>query len=112
MENPKGEKAMMNGYRESDILIVSEKPLNKICDNKRMAEEVEKRRMAERNPSEQNRGRAQSRITLPNELDRIRHAAQKNREGHSRQAKRYHPYIATKLPSSRMVNDLQRTSGE
>ena len=81
MENPKGEKAMMNGYRESDILIVSEKPLNKICDNKRMAEEVEKRRMAERNPSEQNRGRAQSRITLPNELDRIRHAAQKNREG-------------------------------
>jgi len=37
---------MMNGYRESDILIVSEKPLNKIYDNKRMAEKVEKRRMA------------------------------------------------------------------
>ena len=45
---------MMNGYRESDILILSEKPLNKICDNKRMAEKVEKRRMAERNPSKQN----------------------------------------------------------
>jgi hypothetical protein len=67
---------MMNGYRESDILIVSKKPLNKICDNKRMAEKVEKRRMAERNPSKQNRGRAQNRITLPIELERIRHAAQ------------------------------------
>ncbi len=71
---------MMNGYRESDILILSEKPLNKICDNKRMAEKVEKRRMAERNPSKQNRSQAQSWIILPNELDRIRHAAQKNRE--------------------------------
>ena len=71
---------MTNGYRESDILIVSKKPLNKVGDNKRMAEKVEKRRMAERNPSKQNRGRAQSRITLPNELDRIRHAARKNRE--------------------------------
>jgi group II intron reverse transcriptase/maturase len=71
---------MMNGYRESDILIVSKKPLNKVSNNKRMAEKVEKRRMAERNPSKQNRGRAQNRITLPNELDRIRHAARKNRE--------------------------------
>lgn len=71
---------MTNGYRESDILIVSKKPLNKVGDNKRMAEKVEKRRMAERNPSKQNRGRAQNRITLPNELDRIRHAARKNRE--------------------------------
>ena len=70
----------MNGYRESDILIVSKKPLNKVSNNKRMAEKVEKRRMAERNPSKQNRGRAQNRITLPNELDRIRHAARKNRE--------------------------------
>ena len=65
---------MMNGYRESDSLIVSEKPLNKMRDNKRMAEEVEKRRLAERNPSKQNRGRAQNRITLPNELERIRQA--------------------------------------
>ncbi len=71
---------MMNGYRESDILIVSEKLLNKVCDNKCTAEKVEKRRMAKRNPSKQNRGQAQSWITLPNELDRIRHAAQRNRE--------------------------------
>ena len=38
---------MMKGYRESDSFIVSEKPLNKIGDNKPMAEEVEKRRLAE-----------------------------------------------------------------
>ena len=39
---------MMNGYRESDSLILSEKSPNKIGDNKPIAEEVEKRRLAER----------------------------------------------------------------
>ncbi len=34
---------MMNGYRESDSFKVSEKSLNKIGDNKPMAEEVEKK---------------------------------------------------------------------
>ncbi len=63
----------MNGYRESDSLVVSEQPLNKICDNKHMAEEVKKSRLAERNPSKRNRNQAQSWIFLPNELDRIRH---------------------------------------
>ena len=64
----------MNGYRESDSLIVSEKPLNKTGNNKPAAEKVEKRRLAKRNPSKQNRSQAQSWIILPNELDRIRHA--------------------------------------
>ena len=50
---------MMNGYRESDSFIVSEKPLNKIGDNKPVEEEVEKRRLAERNPSKRNRSQAQ-----------------------------------------------------
>ncbi len=63
----------MNGYRESDSFIVSEKPLNKIGDNKPMAEEAEKRRLAERNPSKRNRSQAQNWIILPIELDRIRH---------------------------------------
>ncbi len=67
---------MMNGYRESDILILSEKSLNKVGDNKLMAEKMEKRRVAERNPSKQNRSQTQSWIILPNELDRIRHAAE------------------------------------
>jgi hypothetical protein len=66
---------MTNGYRESDSPIVSEKPLNKTGDNKPVAEEVERRGLAERNPSKQNRSQAQSWIILPNELDRIRHAA-------------------------------------
>ncbi|MCP5005047.1 MAG: hypothetical protein GY941_14100 [Planctomycetes bacterium] len=44
---------MMNRYRESDSFIVSEKPLNKISDNKPMAEEAEKRRLAERNSSKE-----------------------------------------------------------
>jgi len=70
----------MNGYRESDSLIVSGKPLNKIGDNKPMAEKVEKRRLAKRNPSKRNRSQAQSWIILPNELDRIRYAAQRNRK--------------------------------
>ncbi len=71
---------MMNRYRESDSLILSEKPLNKIGDNKPMEEEVEKRRLTERNPSKRNRSQTQSWIILPNELERIRHAAQRNRK--------------------------------
>ncbi len=43
----------MSGYRESDSLILSEQLLNKIGDNKPMAEDVEKRRLVERNPSKQ-----------------------------------------------------------
>ena len=54
----------MNGYRESDSLIVSKKPLNKTGDNKPVAEKVEKRGLAKRNPSKRNRGRALNRVTL------------------------------------------------
>ncbi|MCP3678531.1 MAG: group II intron reverse transcriptase/maturase, partial [Deltaproteobacteria bacterium] len=71
---------MVNGCRESDSLIVSEKLSNKIGDNKPMEEEVEKRRLAERNPSKRNRGQTQSWIILPSELERIRHAAKRNRK--------------------------------
>ena len=70
----------MNGYRESDSLILSEKSPNKIGDNKPIAEEVEKRRLAERSPSKRNRNQAQSWAILSSELDRIRHAAQRNRK--------------------------------
>ena len=55
---------MMCECRESDSFILSGKPLNKIRDNKRMAEEVEKRRLAEGNLVEQNKGRTQSRGTF------------------------------------------------
>ena len=70
----------MNGYRESDNPIVSEKSVNKTGDNKPVAEEAEKRGLAERNPSKQNRSQAQSWIIMPNELDRIRYAATRKKE--------------------------------
>jgi len=70
---------MMNECRESDSLIVSEKPLNKICDNKHMAEEVEKRRLAKGNQIKQNKSRTQCREILQSELDRIRQVVCRNR---------------------------------
>ena len=63
---------MTNGYRESDSLIVSEKPLNKGGDNKPPAEGVERRGLAKGNSSKRNRGQAQSWVTLPSELERVR----------------------------------------
>ncbi len=63
---------MMNECRESDSFIVSGKPSNKIRDNKRMAEEVEKRRLAKGNLNKQNKSRTQRRGILQSELDRIR----------------------------------------
>ncbi len=47
MVNPKGDTTMEYKCRKSDSSILSEKPSNKIRDNKRMAEEVEKRGLAE-----------------------------------------------------------------
>jgi len=54
----------MNGYRESDSLIVSGKPSNKIGDNKPVAEKVEKRRLAKGNLVKQNKDRTQGRVNL------------------------------------------------
>jgi group II intron reverse transcriptase/maturase len=70
---------MMNEYRESDSLILSEKPANNICDNKHMAEQVEKRRLAKGNLMKQNKSRTQSRVILQSELYRIRQVACKNK---------------------------------
>ena len=53
----------MNGYRESDSLIVSKKPSNKTGDNKPVAEKVEKRGLAEGNSVERNKGRSLNRGT-------------------------------------------------
>ena len=68
---------MVNGCRESDNLIVSGKPANKIRDNKRIAEQVERRRLAKGNQVKQNRVRTQRREALQSELDRIRQAVKK-----------------------------------
>ena len=94
----------MNGYRESDSLIVSKKPLNKTGDNKPVAEKVEKRGLAKRNPSKRNRSQAQSWIILPNELDRIRHAAKKNREESSLSDGRHARQYLKQEPSALAVH--------
>jgi len=70
---------MTNGYRESDNFIVSEKSLNKICDNKHTAEKMERRELAKGNLSKRNEGRTQSRETLQNEVDKIRQAAKEDK---------------------------------
>ncbi len=70
---------MMNECGESDNLIVSVKSSNKICDNKHMAEKMERGRLAKGNRVEQNKGRTLCRETLQSELNRIRQLAEKDR---------------------------------
>ena len=70
---------MMNGCSESDSFIVSEKPSNKVRDNKRMAEKVEKRRLAKGNRVGRNKGRTLGRETLQRELDPIRQKSRRPR---------------------------------
>ena len=66
----------MNGYRESDSPIISEKPSNKTGDNKPVAEKVEKRGLAKGNSVERNKDRALNRGTLPIEPTKIRQNVQ------------------------------------
>ena len=61
---------MVNECREPDSLVVSGKPSNKMRADKRMAEEVEKRRLPKDNLVRRNNGRTQSWETLPSELNR------------------------------------------
>jgi len=89
----------MKGYRESDSPIVSGKLPNKTGDKKPVAEEVEKRGLAERNPSKQNRNQAQSWGFLPNELERIRYAARRNK-GEQFISLWHHVYSVTRLEKS------------
>ncbi len=51
---------------DSTNFILSEKSPNKTGYNKPMADEVEKRRLAERNTSMRNKNQAQSRVVLSN----------------------------------------------
>ena len=71
---------MMNGGKESDSHIVSMKPANKVRDNKRAAEPVEKRWLAKGNATKQNKVRTQGRVALPSELDRIRQVARGDKD--------------------------------
>ena len=74
-----GSETLMDDSRKSDSLIVPKKPLNKGQKEFCFAEEVEERRLAKGNPGEQNRCRTQDRGSLQSALDRIRQAAEKDR---------------------------------
>ena len=66
--------------RESDSPIVPEKRSNKAERVYKAAEAVEGRGLAKGNLAEQTRGRTQSRVPLPNALDRVRAAARRDRK--------------------------------
>jgi RNA-directed DNA polymerase len=101
---------MMNGHRESDSLIVSGKPSNKVRGNKRAAEGVERSRLAKGNSSKQNRGQTLSWITLPNELDRVRQAAQRNR-GEQFTALWHHVYEVGRLRKAYFSLERRKAAG-
>lgn len=70
-------KPKMNGQRESDDFVVPTKLPNKI--GKTIAEAVEERRSAKGNMGQRNVPRTQSRTSTPNELERVRQAARKDK---------------------------------
>jgi hypothetical protein len=72
-------KTAMNGCRKSDSPVIPAKPLNKVEES--AAEAVEGRGLTEVKAEQQNTSRTQSRINdVPNELDRIRRAAIRNKD--------------------------------
>ena len=72
----------MNGRGKSDKPIVPKKPANNGCTGspEHLAERVEGRGLAKGNPSRQNRLRTQCRAGLQSALDRIRQAAERDKE--------------------------------
>ena len=69
---------MMHGREKSDSAIVAVKPTNKA--GRPAAEPVEPRAGAEGNASQQSTGRAQSRETVSQALERIRQAARQRKK--------------------------------
>jgi RNA-directed DNA polymerase len=101
---------MVNGYRESDSLIVSGKPSNKAGDRKRAAERVERRRLAKGNSSKRNKGQTQCWTTLPSELERVRQAAQRRR-GEQFTALWHHVYDISRLRKAFFSLKRQKAAG-
>ena len=65
----------MNGDGKSDRPIVPKRPANKDTGAPESAEPEEGRGLAKGNASQQNRRRAQDRVSLQSELERVRQAA-------------------------------------
>ena len=70
----------MKGDGQSDGSIVPEKSPNKVRDASQIAEEMEERDPAKRNPKEETSSRTQRRTKLQQALDRIRQVASSDRE--------------------------------
>ena len=70
---------MMNEHGKSDSPVVPAKPPNKA--ERPAAEAVEGRGLAKGNPPEHNAPRTQSRAGAPSALERVRQAAQRDKEG-------------------------------
>jgi RNA-directed DNA polymerase len=70
----------MNDGGKSDKAVVPKKPPNNCCGAPQLAEEVEERALAEGNPRQQNRSRAQNREDLQSALNRIRQVASEDRK--------------------------------
>lgn len=75
-----GATSVMNAPRESDNCVVPEKETNKAPAGVEAAEPLEGRRLAKRNPQEQNTDRAQDRETVEHALERIRKAVRRDRK--------------------------------
>ena len=71
----------MNGSRESDRVVVPEKPSNKdeAVRADKSAEKVEERTLAKENSRQQNTHRAQDRARVHSALARVRRAAREDR---------------------------------
>jgi len=69
----------MNANRESDDCVVPEKEANKAEARAGVAESLEGRRSAKRNPQRQNTDRTQDRETVAHALERLRKAVRRNR---------------------------------
>ena len=70
----------MNGHRKSDKPIVPEKRLNKGSPTRQPAEGVEERGLTKKNPKAQHMHRTQGRERMQQACDRVRKAAQRNKQ--------------------------------
>lgn len=74
-----GDTAATNATRESDDCVVPEKGANKIAADAEVAESLEERQSAKRNPQRQSTSRTQDRATVEQALERIREAVRRDR---------------------------------
>lgn len=78
---PQGDQRAMHDHGKSDSRVVPEKSANEVGGAPLAEEQMEGRRLANRNSSQRTRGRTQHRVALQQALERVRQAAEKDKEG-------------------------------